>query len=91
IEPRKKWPDGGMPQYSIKGFIAPEHQAESGKALCVWGDAGWGGLVRQGKYHDGHFSDDLVAACVKMIKEWDPQPAPTWLTSVPSLRHPDLV
>ncbi|MBN0252343.1 ATP-dependent DNA helicase RecG, partial [Pseudomonas aeruginosa] len=49
IEPRKKWPDGGMPQYSIKGFIAPEHQAESGKALCVWGDAGWGGLVRQGK------------------------------------------
>lgn len=80
IEPRKKWPDGGMPQYSIKGFIAPEHQAESGKALCVWGDAGWGGLVRQGKYHDGHFSDDLVAACVKMIKEWDPQPAPTWLT-----------
>ena len=48
IEPRKKWPDGGMPQYSIKGFIAPEHQAESGKALCVWGDAGWGGLVRQG-------------------------------------------
>jgi hypothetical protein len=22
IEPRKKWPDGGMPQYGIKGFIA---------------------------------------------------------------------
>lgn len=60
IEPRKKWPDGGMPQYSIKGFIAPEHQAESGKALCVWGDAGWGGLVRQGKYHDGHFQMTLL-------------------------------
>lgn len=91
IEPRKKWPDGGMPQYGVKGFIAPAHQAESGKALCVWGDAGWGGLVRQGKYHDGYFSDDLVAACVKMIQEWNPQPSPTWVTCVPSLRHPELV
>lgn len=91
IESRKKWPDGGMPQYGVKGFIAPAHQAESGKALCVWGDAGWGGLVRQGKYHDGYFSDDLVAACVKMIQEWNPQPSPTWVTCVPSLRHPELV
>lgn len=91
IEPRKKWPDGGMPQYGVKGFIAPAHQAGSGKALCVWGDAGWGGLVRQGKYHDGYFSDDLVAACVKMIQEWNPQPSPTWVTCVPSLRHPELV
>lgn len=91
IKPRKKWPDGGMPQYGVKGFIALAHQAQPGKALCVWGDAGWGGLVRQGKYHDGHFPDDLVAACVKMIREWNPQPAPAWVTCVPSLRHPDLV
>ena len=91
IEPRKKWPDGGMPQYDAKGFLAPAHQAEPGKALCVWGDAGWGGLVRQGKYHDGRFSDDLVTACVKLIQEWNPQPAPAWVTCVPSLRHPDLV
>lgn len=91
IEPRKKWPDGGMPQYGVKGFIASAHQAQPGKALCVWGDAGWGGLVRQGKYHDGHFSDGLVAACVKMIQEWNLQPAPAWVTCVPSLRHPDLV
>jgi len=91
IEPRKKWPDGGMPQYGVKAFIAPGHQAQPGKALCVWGDAGWGGLVRQGKYHNGKFADDLVAACVKMVREWNPQPKPTWVTCVPSLRHPDLV
>lgn len=91
IEPRKKWPDGGMPLYVVKGFITQNLQAQPGKALCVWGDAGWGGLVRQGKYHDGNFSDDLVTACVKMIHEWNPQPAPTWVTCVPSLRHPDLV
>lgn len=91
IEPRKQWPAGGMPQYGIKGKISPTHQAQPGKALCVWGDAGWGGLVRQGKYHDGNFAGDLVTACVKMIAEWNPQPAPTWVTSIPSLRHPKLV
>lgn len=91
IEPRKKWPVGGMPQYGIHTASTITYQAQPGKALCVWGDAGWGGLIRQGKYHDGHFSDDLVAACVKMIKEWNPQPSPTWVTCVPSLRHPELV
>lgn len=91
IEPRKKWPDGGMPQYGIKGFIAAGHQAQPGKALCVWGDAGWGGLVGQGKYHDRKFADELVGACLKMIREWSPLPKPTWVTCVPSLRHPDLV
>lgn len=91
IEPRKKWPVGGMPQFGIHSASTIPYQAQPGKALCVWGDAGWGGLVRQGKYRDGHFSDDLVAACVKMIQEWSPQPAPTWVTCVPSLRHPDLV
>ncbi len=91
IEPRKKWPVRGMPQYGIHSASTIPYQAQPGKALCVWGDAGWGGLVRQGKYHDGHFSDDLVAACVKMIQEWNPQSTPTWVTCVPSLRHPDLV
>jgi ATP-dependent DNA helicase RecQ len=91
IEPRKKWPDGGMPRYGVRGAIATGYQAQAGKALCVWGDAGWGGLVRLGKYHDDRFSDELVGACVKMIREWNPSPAPTWVTNVPSLRHPVLV
>lgn len=91
IEPRKKWPTGGMQQYKLNGQIAPAHQAQPGKALCIWGDAGWGGEVRHGKYRDGHFSDALVTACAQMIREWNPQPGPTWVTSVPSLRHPTLV
>lgn len=91
IEPRKRWPDGGMPQYGVKGTIAAGYQAQPGKALCVWGDAGWGSLVRQGKYRDGKFADELVGACVSMVTEWNPQPQPTWVTCIPSLRHPDLV
>jgi ATP-dependent DNA helicase RecQ len=91
VEPRKRWPDGEMPFYKVKGNIAGGHQAQSGRALCVWGDAGWGSLVKQGKYRDGHFDDDLVAACVEMIRRWNPQPVPAWVTCIPSLRHPDLV
>ena len=91
IEPRLQWPAGGMPQYQVKGKIPVNLQAEPGNALSVWGDAGWGGLIRQGKYHDNCFSDILVTACVEMIQKWNPQPAPAWVTCVPSLRHPDLV
>ena len=91
IELRKKWPAGGMPQYGISKASAIPYPAQPGKALCIWGDAGWGKWVRRGKYHDKRFSDELVAACVHMISEWNPQPAPAWVTCVPSLRHPDLV
>lgn len=91
IKPRKRWPAGGLPLYQVKGNISAHHQANEGRALCVWGDAGWGGLVREGKYAKNDFSDELVVACAKMINEWNPEPKPTWVTSIPSLRHPALV
>ena len=37
------------------------------------------------------FSDALVKACAEMIRQWNPAPAPGWVTCVPSWRHPDLV
>ncbi len=92
IEPRKQWPAGGMPQYGVRRRLIPaEHRAEIGKALCVWGDAGWGGLVRRGKCHDGRFADDLVRACAALMAQWAPRPAPEWVTCIPSRRHPNLV
>ena len=91
IEPRKQWPTGGMPQYRLTGRMAPELQAQPGMALCIWGDAGWGSLVRQGKYSDGHFANELVEACAVLVRKWNPKPTPTWVTCIPSLRHPDLV
>jgi ATP-dependent DNA helicase RecQ len=91
IKPRERWPVGGMPQYGVRGLIPQAQRSQPGRALCVWGDAGWGGMVRRGKYQDRRFSHELVQACVKMIREWDPQPRPTWVTCVPSLRHPALV
>jgi ATP-dependent DNA helicase RecQ len=91
IEPRRQWPTGGLPQFGLAGRIAPAHQAEPGKALCIWGDAGWGELVRAGKYRDGRFADSLVAAAARLLRDWSPRPPPAWVGCVPSLRHPDLV
>ena len=91
IDPRRQWPAGGMPQYRLRGRIPTEAQAQPGKVLSISGDAGWGSLVRQGKYRHHCFSDALVEACVHMVREWNPQPAPAWVTCIPSLRHPDLV
>jgi ATP-dependent DNA helicase RecQ len=86
IAPRLMRPPGGP----LKGKIPENLVLQPGRALCVWGDEGWGSLVRQGKEH-GHFGDELVVACLNMIREWNPQPQPTWVTCVPSVRYPNLV
>lgn len=93
LEPRRKWPPGGLAALGVRGNtnIAPGRNLQQGKILCMWGDAGWGEQVRVGKYRDAHFSDELVAACAALIREWVPEPAPQWVTCVPSLRHPALV
>ncbi|GAB6905733.1 ATP-dependent DNA helicase [Desulfosarcina cetonica] len=92
IEPRKQWPSGvAFPEYGFSGRIAQDLLAEEGRTLCLWGDAGWGEMVKQGKFQDGRFCDELVEACAKMIEIWRPQPSPQWLACVPSLRRADLV
>ncbi|MFO1055113.1 MAG: RecQ family ATP-dependent DNA helicase [Planctomycetota bacterium] len=91
VKPRKAWPAGGLPKMGVKGKIAVAQQASPGKALCSWGDAGYGELVRRGKYTDGRFADELVDACAKLVRGWKTDSAPTWVTCIPSLRHPELV
>lgn len=90
FEPRKEW-SSGMDKYGVRGRISAAHLAQPGRALCLWGDAGWGALVRDGKYRDGRFDDQLVGACVALLRAWAPEPFPSWVTCVPSLRHPHLV
>lgn len=89
ITPRKQWPPH-MPK--LKGRIAEDRRAEEGRALCLWGDAGWGKLVRRGKQVEENFADELVSAAVSMIRErWKPQPPIEWVTCIPSLTRKNLV
>jgi ATP-dependent DNA helicase RecQ len=85
IEPRKRSPDMKK--------IPDELQLQPGMALCRWGDPEWGSLVAAGKYGDGagRFADALVDGTVEMVTDWSPDPAPQWVTCVPSMRHDGLV
>jgi ATP-dependent DNA helicase RecQ len=82
IDPRKLWAAGGR--------IPAEHRIEPGRALSFWGDGGWGRMVKEQRA-DGHFTDELVGALVRLVREWAPEPAPTWAAFVPSRRAPDPV
>ena len=91
IQPRKMWP-AGLADPEMKGKIAPECRAFEGRALCRWGDAGFGALVRRGKQRDHRFDDQLVDAVARLVRNrWRPDPTPGWLTCVPSRRHQTLV
>lgn len=91
LEPRKQLITGGMPVYGWSRALPISLRAEVGRVLSQWEDAGWGGMVATDK-HAGRFRDDLVDAMANMIRvRWDPNPFPSWITCVPSNRHPDLV
>ncbi len=89
IEPRKRWVEGAAGVGADAGggagstvIVAPN---EAGIALCVAGDAGWGREIVRARRGDGRFPDGLVVAAVRAIRDqWQPDPTPTWVTSVPS-------
>lgn len=91
FEPNKQVPAGAFPIYGFGGNLPAALRAQQGRILSRWGDAGWGRHVKSDK-HAGCFRDALVDAVSEMVEQrWRPEPAPTWVTCVPSNRHPDLV
>jgi ATP-dependent DNA helicase RecQ len=106
LEPRYRWPGPVLVEvYKVlpaaieryehgrPKMIIPERlRAQSGRVLCMYGDAGWGREVANGKYDTGRFSDALVAAAAELIQaRWQPDPPPQWVTAVPSEHHSELV
>ncbi|WP_436922901.1 RecQ family ATP-dependent DNA helicase [Halosimplex amylolyticum] len=72
--------------------IAESRKPEDGRVLCTYGDPGLGGLVRDDYESESAYSDELVDASVEHVEDvWDPAPAPTWVTAVPSLSETDRV
>ena len=91
IKPKAQVAANAFVEYGFRGNLPQDLRAQEGRVLSRWGDAGWGGMVAQHK-HANHFGDELVEAMAEMIQQrWQPDPAPTWLCCVPSLRHPELV
>lgn len=72
--------------------IAYAHRHEAGRCLCVQGRGAWGRAVHRGRLETGQFDDTLASAAVELVRNrWNPQPAPAWVTCIPSLRRPQLV
>ena len=85
IEPRKRWPAGGVGVHG--GNIPAELQAAEGRALSIHGDAGWGRLVADATDREERFDQRLVDAAAQLIRDgWRPDPAPNWVTAIPSFR-----
>jgi ATP-dependent DNA helicase RecQ len=88
IEPRKQW----MAAVPALPFTIPVRQrVEEGRSLSIYGDGGWGSVVRSCRMRGRPFPDELVEAAINRVRAWHPDPAPTWVTSVPSTRAPELV
>jgi ATP-dependent DNA helicase RecQ len=106
LAPRTRWPKpvlaevakalpGALECYEngrAKVTLTERLCAREGRALCVYGDAGWGLEVAHGKYQAGQFSEALLNAALECVqKHWWPEPPPEWVTAIPSHRRAELV
>jgi ATP-dependent DNA helicase RecQ len=88
LSPRLQWPQG-IP--GLRGRIPEELRLQPGRALATLGGPGWGPVVRELLAGDGPVPDELLDAVVRVLGRWDWPERPTWVTFVPSRRHPKLV
>ena len=106
LEPRDRWPKPALKEIqaafpeavgfsnkgTLKTVIPEKFHVQPGRVLCIYGDAGWGPEVARGKYETCDFSDELVEASVRLVREtWKPEPPLEWVCAVPSLHRPELV
>jgi ATP-dependent DNA helicase RecQ len=89
LEPRRRWPAG---LDEPRGAIPVDLQLQPGRVLSVYGNGGWGSVVKQSKYGARRFPAELVDAAARLVTStWRPDPPPAWITCVPSSSTPELV
>ncbi|MDN5693274.1 MAG: recombinase RecQ, partial [Micrococcaceae bacterium] len=93
IEPRRMWPSGmdrlGVP---VKGRMAPEIQAEEGRALARLTDLGWGTVLRELlDKEDAPVPEDVLQGAVEVLAGWGWQTRPIAVVAMPSRTRPLLV
>ena len=96
LELKKQWDLSALVQYQAaygwRGLNIPlPLRGQEGRILSRWGEPIWGELVALGKAQR-RFDDDLVNASVDLIRNRWPGSRPiSWVTCIPSSRHPKLV
>ncbi|WP_375000030.1 RecQ family ATP-dependent DNA helicase [Aeromicrobium sp. CTD01-1L150] len=95
VEPRATWPTGaGRLGVDVKGRVDAGERFETGRVLARLTDLGWGGRLRElfgPGVPDVEVDDELLGACVRVLKDWDWSQRPTGVVTVPSARRPRLI
>ncbi len=90
IHIRKRWPAGVIAETARN--IPIEERNQTGKILCDYADSGWGKYVKEDKYINKYFRDELVKASANLIRyNWNRDDEIKWVTSIPSLNTKELV
>jgi ATP-dependent DNA helicase RecQ len=95
FEPRRMWPSA-MPGLGIdvRGKVAPDDRAETGRVIARLTDLGFGARLRSllaVDAPDTGVPDELLRACVQVLASWDWAQRPAAVVHVGSLRRPRLV
>ena len=94
LTPRKQWPLKDS-LYELVGTrkikIQDEYKIESGLCLSRYGNPGYGKMVRDEKFNDHYFSDELVDASVHLLRSFVHKNNIQWVTSPASNNYPELV
>ncbi|HUG50786.1 MAG TPA: recombinase RecQ, partial [Terrimesophilobacter sp.] len=78
----------------MRGKIAADERMLEGRALARLTDLGWGNTLRElfaPSTPDAPAAAPVLAACVRVLAEWNWDERPAAVVSVPSRRHPLLV
>jgi ATP-dependent DNA helicase RecQ len=99
IEPRGQWPSG-MDRLSVpvKGRIAARETYAEGRAVARLTDLGHGTALRalfapdaEGRAVDQDVPNELVPACIQVLREWSWDDRPVAVMGIGSVRRPQLV
>jgi ATP-dependent DNA helicase RecQ len=95
LEPRAMWPTAmDRLGVDVRGKVDPAERALPGRALARLSDLGWGtrarALVGPGT-PDVVVPDDVVAACVEVLRHWGWDTRPAAVVAMPSRSRPLLV
>ncbi|MFC5750218.1 RecQ family ATP-dependent DNA helicase [Actinomadura rugatobispora] len=92
VAPRRMWPTGVKDDLGVSGRIAPDHQAEPGRALGRLTDIGWGNRLRElFAGSDTDVSPEMFDAVVKVLAAWDWSSRPAGVVTIGSHTRPRLV
>jgi len=89
LEPRKRWPREAL-EFLPVGNIASNQRLEVGRVLGRYQDGGYGSEALRSR-DEGRPSPRLIEGVHTAIETWAPQPAPSWLTYIPSRSHDGFI